>query len=342
MQRSMSDVTETSGPMPGEKTSVMTGGPALHRQGLAGRHFPVRTAQRRWRALGAGSLYARAVFGVAVLFWFVCSPVPLVLADENTLNYFPAGPIYEYRWKLLELALAHTREPGEEPLRLVPYAEDVTQNRGVELLQSGRIDVIALGTNTERESQMQPIRIDILRGIVGFRVFVIRASEQARIAAMDEQALRRQLTFGLNSQWADLPILRANGFTVVTSSSYENLFDMLAAGRFDAFTRGLNEATREIEAHKQKHPQLTLEQTKALYFPFPVYFWVRKENTALARRIQRGLELALADGSFRQLFENYHAAEIAMLAKQKRQVIILDSPILPAQAQEPDTSWWWR
>ena len=36
------------------------------------------------------------------------------------------------------------------------------------------------------------------------------------------------------------------------------------------------------------------------------------------------------------------AAEIAALARDKRQVIRLASPILPAGAVEPDTRWWWH
>jgi ABC-type amino acid transport substrate-binding protein len=274
---------------------------------------------------------------VAVLFGF---PTPTA-AYEKIIRYFPAGPIYEYRWRLLDLALSRAPRANES-LQLVPLTEDVSQNRAVQLLQSKVIDVIALGTNAEREAQMLPVKIDILRGIVGFRVFVIRAADQARIARMDESALRKQLTFGLNSQWADLPIMRANGFAVETSSSYENLFSMLAAGRFDAFPRGLNEASREIEVRKESYPQLTVEKSKALYFPYPVYFWVNKDNKALAQRIERGLKLSLADGSFRKLFESYYAAEIAMMANTKRQIIRLENPILPPGSPEPDTRWWWR
>ena len=285
----------------------------------------------------AAHLIGTAMIAVLAFFSFNAS----VIARETALRYFPAGPIYEYRWKLLELALAHAQNAGES-IRLVPYGEDVTQNRGMELLQSGAIDVIALGTNVEREATMRPIKIDILRGIVGFRIFVIRAADQERIERLDEQSLKKQLTFGLNSQWADLPIMRANGFTVETSTSYENLFVMLAGGRFDAFPRGLNEAGRELEERRQSYPQLAIEQTKALFFPYPVYFWVSKENTVLAQRIERGLKLSLADGSFRKLFETYHAAEIAMLASEKRQVIRMANPILPAETPEPDTRWWWH
>ena len=208
-------------------------------------------------------------------------------------------------------------------------------------MQSGAIDVIALGTNDEREAKLLPIKIDILRGIVGFRLLVIRAADQARIAQMDDQSLRNQLIFGLNEQWADLPIMRANGFSVVTSLDYETLFAMLAAGRFDAFPRGLNEARRELDERKQHYPQLAIEKSKALFFPYPVYFWVNKDNVALAQRIESGLKRALADGSFRKLFQSYHAAEIAALKNEKRHVLRLDNPILPAGTVPPDTSWWW-
>ena len=262
-------------------------------------------------------------------------------AAETLIRYFPSGPIYEYRWKLLDLALAHTRESGES-IRIIPYAEDTTQNRAVSLLQSGAIDVIALGTNEERESKILPVKIDILRGIVGFRVFLIRSADQARISQMDDVSLRKQLTLGLNSQWADLAVLRANGFSVTTSSGYEALFEMLATGRFDAFPRGLNEAQRELDERRQQYPQLAVEKTRALYFPYPVYFWVRKDNQALARRIERGLNLSLADGSFRKTFEQYHAAEIATMRQEKRHVLKLASPILPKGAPRPDTSWWWH
>ena len=275
---------------------------------------------------------------VAVSVAFGC--VSPAFSSEAVIRYFPSGTIYEYRWKLLELALTHTNDIAK-PLQLAPFTENVTQNRGLSLLESGAIDVIALGTNAEREAQLLPVKIDILRGIVGFRLLVIRAADQERITQMDEVSLRKKLMFGLNSQWADLPIMRANGFSVVTSSDYENLFAMLAANRFDAFPRGLNEARRELDERKQNYPQLAIEKSKALYFPYPVYFWVNKNNVALAKRIELGLSRSLADGSFRKLFESYHAAEITAIKREKRKVILLDNTILPAGNAKPDTSWWW-
>ncbi|CAM5199473.1 hypothetical protein CDEN61S_03293 [Castellaniella denitrificans] len=275
------------------------------------------------------AVFAVCVFGTAA-------------AADRTLSYFPVGPIYEYRWKVLELALDHVRRAEGADLGLRPFGEDVTQNRAVSLLQAGTIDVIALGTNDEREARMLPVKIDISRGIVGYRVFLISASDQDRIARMDDEAFRKDLTFGLNSQWADVPVMRANGYTVLTSTDYERLFGMLAAHRFDALPRGIGEAAVELAARQEAYPQLTIEKTRALFFPYPIYFWVNRKDAQLAGQIERGLRAALADGSFRKLFETYHASMIKDLGRSRRRVIRLDNPLLPPGSAEIDTQWWWR
>lgn len=308
----------------------------MHRQSFTVQRQGPEAGVRRWMRLRVPGLRHMLALGLAL--WTLGG----VAQEVRTLRYFPVGPIYEYRWKLLELALKRAPRSGATAYRIEPYGEEVTQNRGISLLQSGAIDVIALGTNKEREAQMLPIRIDILRGIVGYRVFIVAAADQERIARLDDAALREQLTFGLNSQWADLAIMRAHGYTVMTTTDYERLFGMLAARRFDALPRGLNEAEMELAARREAYPQLALEKTRALFFPYPIYFWVNKDDAALARRIEQGLRAALADGSFRRLFEAYHASAIATMAREKRRVIRLDNPVLPAGTPQVDTSWWWR
>lgn len=260
-------------------------------------------------------------------------------AQAQVLRCFPAGQIYDYRWRLLELALAHA--PDGEPVRLLPYPEDITQSRSVLLLQSGTLDVLALGTSPAREAELLPVRIDILKGIVGFRVLLVRRADQARIARLDDAALKRQLVFGLERDWADLPIMLANGFKVETTTAYESLFAMLAAGRFDALPRGLNEGYRDLAEYGKRYPDLVLEPGKALYFPYPIYFWVNRNNLKLAHRIERGLTLALQDGTFQKLFTSYYAQEIAIMRQAPRHVLQVGNPNLPAGVPGPDTRWWW-
>jgi hypothetical protein len=268
------------------------------------------------------------------------APVP-----TTTLNirYIPDGDIYEYRWKLLELALDHTRV-SDGPFQMTRFGEgmgQITQSRSVILLNTGEVDVLTFGSNQEREAMLRPVKIDLLRGMLGYRILLIRKEDEAKFAALNPGTMSQHIILGFNSQWADLAILTGNGFRVVTSVGYDNLFEMLAAHRFDAFPRGLNEASREIEDRKQQLPSLTMEKTLALFMDYPVYFWVRKDNAALADRIERGLKLALADGSFRQLFQHYYAKEIEQVRHDKRRVLRLSNPSLPKDSVTPDTSWWW-
>lgn len=261
-------------------------------------------------------------------------------ALPQVLRCYPAGPIYDYRWRLLNLALARGFEglpPGLEMVDGGAYS----QARALRELEQGQLDVVAFGTNAEREQHLRPVRIDLLRGLVGMRLLLIRRQNQARLARMDPSAMRRELRLGLNADWADLPIMRANGFKVVTAKGYDNLFAMLAAGRFDAFPRGLNEAEMELERFGSRFPDLLIEPTKALYFSFPIFFWVHPRRVELAERIEAGLQEALADGSFKALFDSHHEREIRSMAQHPREVVLLRSDALPPGYVEPDTSWWW-
>jgi hypothetical protein len=290
-----------------------------------------------------------ALRGLVLAIWVVStvsaaqSPKATLASRALTIHYIPDGDIYEYRWKLLELALNHTRST-DGPFKMVHFGDSlgkITQSRSIVLLKTGEVDVLAFGSNQEREAELRPIRIDLLRGMLGYRILLIRKEDEAKFAALDLGTLRQHISLGFNSQWADLAILTGNGFKVVTTDGYDNLFYMLAARRFDAFPRGLNEAAQEIDDRKQQLPTLTMEKTLALFMDYPAYFWVRKDNAALADRIERGLKLSLADGTFRQLFTQYYAKEIAQVRREKRRVLKLRNPLQPEGSPAPDTSWWW-
>jgi len=268
-----------------------------------------------------------------------CTPAQ---AADNVIRYYPSGSIYTYRWALLKLALDHVEKLDHRHYDLVPLNDKVTQWRAEQLLSSGKVDVVAFAPNAQREKLLQPVRMDILKGIIGYRVFFVRKEDSARFAGMNAQQFRAGVRLGLNSQWVDAPIMKNNGYEVQTSIGYESLFEMLAAGRFDAFPRGLNEVDSEMKEQLPHYPGLTLEKTKAIYFPFPVYFWVSKQNTPLARRVLQGLKLAERDGSFKALFLRHDAEAIQLLAANGWQTTQIANTELPPGNMKPDTSWWWK
>ncbi len=278
-----------------------------------------------------------------VLFYFLFTPLfaaNTALAEAIVVKYFQTDPRYEYRVELLKLALSKASDTPSAFL-VQTYELPVTQSRGLLLLSKNEVDVAFLATNTKRETDFLPIRIPILRGILGFRVFLIHKDSRedfAGIKTLDQ--LRRHYVAGFGSQWADYNILTSNEIRVMGVAAYESLFKMLVKKRFDFFPRGINEAWNEVESKGEMYPDIAVEENIALYYPFPIYFFVNKRNSELANTIERGLRIALRDGSFRKLFLRYHNDIISQANMKGRTVFSLLNPTLPEGFPGLDTSWW--
>lgn len=248
----------------------------------------------------------------------------------------------EYFLDVLRLALDKTRtEYGDYVLEPSPQA--IPQSRAIRLLADNQdLDVLWSMTSRQREAQLLPVRIPLLKGLMGYRLFIIRAEDQAWFDNVRTLDQLRELRAGQGHDWPDTEILRANGFHVETSSDYEDLFEMLEAGRFDFFPRALNEPWSEIAARNNDH--LTVEDKLLLYYPTASYFFVNRHNSELAERLEKGLEAAIADGSFDELFfghpTNAHALSQAGL--DKRRMIKLVNPLLPAETPLQRKNLWWQ
>jgi hypothetical protein len=206
-----------------------------------------------------------------------------------------------YFFQLLELALKKT-EATDGPFSIAPYKENFTNKRYISevMRDDGLLDVIWTMNDKKREQELLPIKISVLRGLNSFRVFLIRKGDQEKFHNVHSLKDLAQYNAGLGSIWPDTPIMQSNGLPVITSAHYELLFTMLAAKRFDYFPRGLYEVWDEQRAHPEQ--DFIIEDSLMLHYPAPIYFFVNKKNVLLANRIERGLRIAMQDGSFDQLF----------------------------------------
>ncbi len=261
--------------------------------------------------------------------------------NKTEIHYFQTDERYEYRIKLLELALSNTE--GEwGPYKLIADTRNITQGRGSLLLEQNKgIDIASFPTSYEREKRFTPIRIPILQGILGYRVLLIHKDNQKKFSNINSlEQLKTNHTAGFGEQWADLKILKSNQLPVSGIPQYELLFAMLNKKRFDYFPRGINEAWIEIEKYQYQYIGLMVEPSIALYYPFYVYFFVSKNNPALAERIKMGLESALKNGSFKMLYKKYHQPIITKANLNNRKIFFLDNPYIPPIEKMPEVSWW--
>jgi len=177
-----------------------------------------------------------------------------------------------------------------------------TQARNMDDVASGKLDIIWTATDEQIEEMLQPIRVPLYKGPLGHRIFIIRKGEQSRFDRIRDFDDLKQFKFGQGTTWADTKILEANGLTVVKTMKYEGLFYMLDGERFDAYPRGVQEPWQELITYS-KLP-LAVENKIMLVYQMPFYLFTSKENKKLAADLERGFNIAIADGGFDEIFYN--------------------------------------
>jgi hypothetical protein len=237
-------------------------------------------------------------------------------------------PQLAYMRRIVELALSHT---GSR-LELRPVELDMSQGRSLIELAAGHSPVDLMWTVTDREreaSGLLPVRIPIDRGLMGWRLLLVRRSELAQWRQVRRLDDLRQRLAGQGHDWPDTTILRANGLKVGTSSGYDSLFRMLAAGRIDYFPRSILEIDAELAGGR--YPELAIAPDLMLHYPAAAYLFVSPRRPELAAELKAGLEAAVADGSFQRLHRAQYGALIKAHPVSKERVLRLTNPLLPAE-----------
>ncbi len=208
--------------------------------------------------------------------------------------------------------------------------ENMQQGRSISMLAQGKtIDVMWTMTSPEREKLLLPIRIPIDRGLLGWRLFLIRRENQSRFDKIQTLNDLKKFFAGQGHDWPDIKILQANGITVIPSPTYEGLFRMLRMERFDFFPRSVKEVYEELKAHYSSG--IDVENKIAIHYPSALYFFVNNQNSKLAKLIESGCETAIKDGSFNGLFEKFYKSTLTKSDIKNRKVFHLKNPLLPPE-----------
>lgn len=240
-----------------------------------------------------------------------------------------------YPRAVLELALARSGRP----VQLAPARVQASQERVLRLLERGKLlDVVWTATTAERERRLRAVRFPIDRGLIGWRVLLVRRGETRRfITGTDPKGALALLVGAQGHDWPDLAILRANGLQVAASPRYEGLFGMLARGHVDYIPRSVTEVGDELRSRPGLG--LVIEPRLLLHYPSALYFFVHPRNTALAEALQTGLARAHADGSLERLFTQAYGPALNSLDLDRRQVVELRNPLLPADLPRRADLW---
>lgn len=294
--------------------------PALDHDGLCAVSGSRPVAGLRVRVRRAALLLALSL-GVASGPSAVAAESARVLRHPGSESALDARGIYPE--DVLRLALDH----AGLAYRLRPVATAMPQARSLRLLEAGGLDVLWTTPEPDRLARLRMVPVPVDGGMIGWRLLLIRRADAARFAAIDTLPALSTLRFAQGHDWPDVAILRGNGLHVSANPSYEGLFGMLGRGHVDAVPRGLAEGDAEVRDHVDD--ALMLEPHLALHARNGLFFFVRRDDTALAEALERGLRLSLADGSLQRLFETHYGAAIADARLRQRRILELRNPLLP-------------
>jgi hypothetical protein len=260
--------------------------------------------------------------------WNITYPRPISENDQRS-NYPVA---------LLKLAFDNT---GVR-FKLIPSERPLQQNQALELLASSReINVVWSMTDKTREVDLLPIRVPIFKGLIGYRVFLVKEEQLPKFAFITERNSLMTLKPIQGHDWPDTKILQSNGFDVVTSREYSTLFTMLNQSQGDYFPRSVVEVWEEADLYKNINDTV-VEPNLGINYPTAMYFFVNKRNTTLARLLENGLEKAISNGDFDKLFYQTHQGFIERAKMDKRRFFELENPLLPTQTPLERSELWFR
>ena len=272
----------------------------------------------------------------------LAAPMPTAQPQLRPLLYprhqAHADPQQAYVTALLQSALARSGQAYALRRSALP----MVQARAMQEIATGTgsVDVVWAATSRASEAQLLPVRLPIDRGLIGWRVALIHARQPQLLRGMRLPADLGRLSAGQMADWPDAAILQSNGLRIDTSSTYEGLFQQLAAGRIDYFPRSVIEAQSELASHARL--PLALDTHLLIRYPAALYFFVGQHRPELARHIETGLEKMLADGSFGQLFRRHFGRLAQQLTLSRRHVLDLANPDLPEQTPLARKALWYR
>ncbi|OHD17068.1 MAG: hypothetical protein A2086_06195 [Spirochaetes bacterium GWD1_27_9] len=272
------------------------------------------------------------------------------IGHAKTMNYIYHGPEtpndtrFIYEWELLKMALEITKDsyggyvmkPSEKIMN--------GPRRDAELMKDSGVVTIVLGIGTEeRENLLTPVRIPLDKGLLGYRVFLINKKDKNKFSQIKSLDDLKKLTLGQGLGWGDIKVWEANGFKVMVGTNYDGLFNMIQTSRFDFFPRGILEIVDEYETRKEFIPEMEIEESILVYYPWPRYFFCANspEGKMLAERVEVGLLKMIDNGEYNKIFEKHYGYISKKLNLKNRNLFKITNPLLSSKTPLKNSKLWY-
>jgi hypothetical protein len=245
----------------------------------------------------------------------------------------------DYFYRLLEKAIKLGNSKHMD-LKIID-ASSLTQGRTLHLLANNYLDVFWTGTSIEREDQFYAVKIPLMKGLLGYRVSIVKKKNLSNFIALSTKEFKQKIACQ-GTHWPDTKILKYNQYRVNPIGRYHAMFEMVSKNRCDYFPRAIFEGYGELKIAQKKFDNLAILDDVLLYYPFPIYFFVNKENTALGHIIENGLEQMIDSGEFDAFMKNHEVTKHAFPLKKwkSKRIFYLENPFLSEAVDIENARYW--
>lgn len=269
------------------------------------------------------------------LFWtiiFITSSF-VTQASTDIIRFVDAtslrnNPNNQYFIAVLDLALQKSQnEYGDYMLQ--PIDMPIVQKRHFVELSLGRIDVFWTMASEMREQFARSITIPLAFGSYGIRVLATNKAAEQKFSDVSDIVSLNDFFALSGSDWPDTKVLQNNGLLVDSERDETEFYRLVNQSEKYYYPRAITEVYAEQE--KLTYSNVIVDTQLVLMYPAVMYFYVANDKVELAKRLEKGLRIALEDGSLKALFFTFkHHKQAFELARLKnRRFIYLSNPTLP-------------
>ncbi|WP_299074075.1 amino acid ABC transporter substrate-binding protein [uncultured Paraglaciecola sp.] len=183
-------------------------------------------------------------------------------------------------------------------------------------------------TSPQREKDLLPIRILIFKGLIGWRLLLIRKDMAERFTYIQQLDHLIKLSPLQGRDWPDTKILQSNGFNVNTERTQTALMKMLGNAQGDFSPRSIIEVWGELDKSPVVN-QIQIQPSLGIRYPAAIYYFVNKKSVPVANIIESGLEKAIKNAKFDALFKENYQAYIDKAQLENRTFYQLENNFLP-------------
>lgn len=234
----------------------------------------------------------------------------------------------QFEWDVLQLALHKIKPKIKLNNDLTNYTK--AEEEGQVFAQGTDVLVTVAGNKKFTHGSYLMLPEPLCRGLLGCRILIIHKDRLNEFSTLNESQLK-QRNIGIPATWADADLFRENQYHVSEQGNLEERLLAVQSGECDYMALGANEAEAILSEYAQLVPDLVVEPTLLLYYPFPLVFYCHPEQTDLLADIEHGLSLCKISGELDSLFENTYGADVRAVKLHQRRVFHLTNPILPIE-----------